>query len=386
MMLLAPLPVAARPVALPQRRTASPCIAASPRPSPRLQARTARFAGARLSVVLPLRSRRAAPAAARAESAVAASGDKPWTGLFKAYPQLETGLYFAVWYMLNVKFNILNKQIYNIFPFPWFVSCIHLVVGVAVMAVFWATKAVPFQKPDAAFWKDVSLPAFRHAFGHCLTNVSFAAVAVSFTHTVKTLEPVFSALGSYAVSGVAYPLPVYLALLPIMAGVALASATELSFTWLGFTTAMASNVAFAGRAIYSKNLMSRMSAVNLYNYVTIVALAFCLPPMLYFEGATLLPALKAVAAKVGVQELSVMLFNVGLYYHLYNQVAYQALEKVEPITHAVGNVGKRIFVIGFSIVAFGNTPSAQTLAGSAIAIAGAGLYSVLKAKASPGKH
>lgn len=75
-----------------------------------------------------------------------------------------------------------------------------------------------------------------------------------------------------------------------------------------------------------------------------------------------------------------MLFNVGLYYHLYNQVAYQALEKVEPITHAVGNVGKRIFVIGFSIVAFGNTPSTQTLVGSAIAIAGAGLYSYLKAR------
>lgn len=45
----------------------------------------------------------------------------------------------------------------------------------------------------------------------------------------------------------------------------------------------------------------------------------------------------------------------------------------------MGNVGKRIFVIGFSIIAFGNIPSNQTLIGSAIAIAGAGLYSYLKA-------
>ena len=66
---------------------------------------------------------------------------------------------------------------------------------------------------------------------------------------------------------------------------ALASATELSFTWLGFLTAMASNAAFAGRAIYSKNLMKRMSAVNLYNYVTIVALLFCIPPMLYVRSS-----------------------------------------------------------------------------------------------------
>jgi len=285
-----------------------------------------------------------------------------------------------------VKFNILNKQIYNIFPYPWFVSVMHLVVGCLVMSVFWVTKVVPFQKPDDKFIKDVTLPSFLHAFGHCLTNVSFATVAVSFTHTIKTLEPVFSALGVFLVSGTVYALPVYLSLIPIMAGVALASATELSFTWVGFSTAMASNAAFAGRAIWSKNLMARMSAVNLYNYVTIVALLFCIPPMLYFEGPTLASGLAAASAKVGAKELAVMIFNVGLYYHLYNQVAYQALEKVEPITHAVGNVGKRIFVIGFSILAFGNTISAQTAVGSAIAVAGTGLYSLLKSKYQGGKH
>ena len=61
------------------------------------------------------------------------------------------------------------------------------------MAVFWATKVVPFEKPDEQFVKDVTLPAFLHAFGHCLTNVSFAAVAVSFTHTVKSAPPRLSA-------------------------------------------------------------------------------------------------------------------------------------------------------------------------------------------------
>lgn len=188
-------------------------------------------------------------------------------------PPCNKLVFYFLRYMLNVKFNILNKQIYNFFPFPWcvtpawdaglepwpvvfllsrnppgrFVSVIHLVVGLVVMSVFWATKVVPFQKPDESFLKDVSLPAFLHAFGHCLTNVSFAAVAVSFTHTVKSalparsrppakiplpfpfssqlspllssaLEPVFSAAGSYMATGTAYPLPVYLALIPIMAG------------------------------------------------------------------------------------------------------------------------------------------------------------------------
>merc|ERR1712072_1674210 len=54
-----------------------------------------------------------------------AASENPVTALFKKYPRLETGLYFGIWYFLNVKFNILNKQVYNYFPYPWFVSVIH---------------------------------------------------------------------------------------------------------------------------------------------------------------------------------------------------------------------------------------------------------------------
>lgn len=35
------------------------------------------------------------------------------------------------------------------------------------------------------------------------------------------------------------------------------------------------------------------------------------------------------------------------------QIATNTLERVAPLTHAVGNVLKRVFVIGFSIIIFG---------------------------------
>lgn len=35
------------------------------------------------------------------------------------------------------------------------------------------------------------------------------------------------------------------------------------------------------------------------------------------------------------------------------QIATNTLERVAPLTHAVGNVLKRVFVIGFSIIVFG---------------------------------
>ena len=55
-----------------------------------------------------------------------------------------------------------------------------------------------------------------HAVGHVAANLSFAAVAISLTHTVKTLEPAFNVLLSKAILGVGTPAPVVATLLPIM--------------------------------------------------------------------------------------------------------------------------------------------------------------------------
>lgn len=299
--------------------------------------------------------------------------------------QLLTIFYIGLWYLFNVQFNIANKSLYKQFPFPWFVSCVHLAVGILVMGFCWGTRVVEWQTPSKQQYKDLVMPGFLHAFGHCLTNVSFAAVAVSFTHTVKTLEPLCSAAGMYLVNGIAYPWPVYASLVPVMLGVAIASTSELSFNWLGFLTAMGSNISFAGRAITSKPLMSNLSSINVYNWVALIALVFCIPPTIYFEGSQLPGAIKQACSSMGTGIFLRRLLEVGFFYHMYNQVAYQALGKVEPVTHAVANVGKRIFVIGFSILAFGNPITAQTAIGSSIAIFGAFAYSYLKVS-RPSRH
>ena len=90
-----------------------------------------------------------------------------------------------------------------------------------------------------------------HGLGHIAANISFAAVAISLTHTVKTLEPVFNVAMSKLVLGTSTSVPVALSLLPITLGVAAASASELSFNWTGFISAMLSNLTFSFRAVRS---------------------------------------------------------------------------------------------------------------------------------------
>lgn len=317
--------------------------------------------------------------AAAAEGSDSAGEAK--VGFLEKYPALVTGFFFFMWYFLNVIFNILNKKIYNYFPYPYFVSVIHLLVGVVYCLVSWAV-GLPKRAPiDSKLLKLLIPVAVCHAIGHITSNVSFAAVAVSFTHTVKALEPFFNAAASQFVLGQQIPLSLWLSLAPVVLGVAMASMTELSFNWIGFISAMISNISFTYRSIYSKKAMTDMDSTNIYAYITIIALLVCIPPALIVEGPQLIKhGFSDAIANVGLTKFISDLFWVGMFYHLYNQIATNTLERVAPLTHAVGNVLKRVFVIGFSIIVFGNKISTQTAIGTSIAIAGVAIYSFIKAK------
>lgn len=160
-----------------------------------------------------------------------------------------------------------------------------------------------------------------HAIGHIAANLSFAAVAISLTHTVKTLEPVFNVVMSWAVLREATPVSVTFTLLPIMFGVSLASASELTFNWLGFTSAMASNLTFSLRAVWSKVAMGTakdLGGTAIYAYTTLISVFICVPFALLFEGRTLLAGVDKAIALKGATTFYGQLLAVGLLYHLYN--------------------------------------------------------------------
>ncbi|KAK9227436.1 hypothetical protein WN943_012489 [Citrus x changshan-huyou] len=287
------------------------------------------------------------------------TGEAAPVGFFDRYPALVTGFFF----------------------FMCFVSVIHLLVGVVYCLVSWAV-GLPKRAPiDSKFLKLLIPVAVCHALGHVTSNVSFAAVAVSFTHTIKALEPFFNAGASQFILGQQLPLTLWLSLAPVVIGVSMASLTELSFNWTGFISAMISNISFTYRSIYSKKAMTDMDSTNIYAYISIIALFVCIPPAIIVEGPQLIKhGLSDAISKVGMVKFISDLFWVGMFYHLYNQLATNTLERVAPLTHAVGNVLKRVFVIGFSILAFGNKISTQTGIGTVIAIAGVAAYSYIKAQ------
>jgi solute carrier family 35 protein E1 len=184
--------------------------------------------------------------------------------------------------------------------------------------------------------------------------------------------------------GEVLPLPVYLTLLPIIGGVAIASMKELSFTTLALASAMLSNVSSAARGVLSKKTMSgkkigeNLDAQNLYAVLTAMSTVILIPLMLRIEGLGMFKAVGKLVATGAFTEtsLATLLTLGGASYYAYNEVAFLALGKVNAVTHAVGNTIKRVVIIVASVIVFKTPMSTESIVGIIVAIAGTLLYSL----------
>lgn len=172
--------------------------------------------------------------------------------------------------------------------------------------------------------------------------------------------------------------------LPFSAGVAIASANEVSFSTISLVSGLLSNVCFALRAISAKKLMTvpvgqNMNAQNLYAVLTLQALVGILPLALLAEGGSIVAGTKATIDAVGGAKFLRMLLIAGVSHYTYNECApshphgpptkahpipldglrppprpstapdnlhcvgrcaFLALSSVHPVTHAVANTIK----------------------------------------------
>jgi len=174
---------------------------------------------------------------------------------------------------------------------------------------------------------------------------------------------------------------VYATLLPVVGGVALAVAKDLSFSPLSFATAMGSNFFFAARAVLSKVAMTdgtlaALSPASLFGVVTSVAALLTFPVALILEAPG---ASDAVQKSVySSPRLLASLVASGLFHYLNNEVMYLTLRRVHPVTLAVANTLKRVVLILASLLVLGESMQPLAALGAAVAIAGTLAYALIK--------
>ncbi|XP_021826002.1 triose phosphate/phosphate translocator, non-green plastid, chloroplastic-like [Prunus avium] len=318
---------------------------------------------------------------ATAESAEESSES---SSMFKT---LELGALFGLWYLFNIYFNIYNKQVLKVFPYPVTVTGIQFAVGTVLVLLMWGLNLYKKPKVSGAQLAAILPLAVVHTLGNLFTNMSLGRVAVSFTHTIKASEPFFSVILSAMFLG-EIPTPwVVASLIPIVGGVGLASVTEASFNWAGFWSAMASNLTNQSRNVLSKKVMvkkeANMDNITLFSIITVMSFFLLTPVAIFMEGVKFTPA-ALQSAGLNVQEVYIRSLIAALCFHAYQQVSYMILQRVSPVTHSVGNCVKRVVVIVSSVLFFKTPVSAINSLGTGVALAGVFLYSrVKRIKAKP---
>mmetsp|Transcript_10115 Transcript_10115/g.30036 ORF Transcript_10115/g.30036 Transcript_10115/m.30036 type:complete len:441 (-) Transcript_10115:136-1458(-) len=331
-----------------------------------------------------------AAAAAAVEKVPEDSAEKTSGGIKATFDKVKLPIFVGLWYFFNVQYNIQNKMLLKCFSATWAVSWLQLAAGIPIAMLMWLTGFVKTPSVTTSDVMKLAPVGAAFALGQVATVASLGAVAVSFTHVVKALEPAVNAIASALVLGQVFHPMVYASLAPVFLGVALASSSELSFTMFGFLTAMASNFAFVTRNVLATKFGSvgdmgedkTERKTNQLAVLTAVAAAVLLPVALFLPGGLLsIPSAWAAAVKSGVPagKLAYMMAASGFHFFMYQLSSFWVLSCVPPITHSVLNTLKRVVIIVVSIFVFRTPVTTQSAIGTATAIGGVLLYSLTKA-------
>lgn len=196
-------------------------------------------------------------------------------------------------------------------------------------------------------------------------------VPVSFAETVKSSAPVFTVVVAWIFMREETSWLVILSLFPVMGGLVLCSANELSFKLAGFIASLATNLSECMQNVYSKILLSNEKHNNspseLQFYTSITSLAIQVPACL------LLIDFQLFYSNLNKNLIIAYLLD-GVSFHCQSITEYTLLGYISPVTHSVANTAKRALLIWLSVLTFGNPVTPLSAVGTVVVILGVLLY------------
>jgi solute carrier family 35 protein E1 len=296
-------------------------------------------------------------------------------------------LYFAFWYLGNYYYNISNKLALKAaggsVGFPMTIAAAQLLVGSIYALFMWAA-------PDARATPKVTvddivkmLPVgFCAAGAHSASVFALGAGAVSFAQIVKAAEPAFAALVGTLIYGKTISKAKWLALIPVIGGVILASVKELDFAWSALFAACIANLFAAFKGNENKKLMDapgikdRLGNVgNQYALTTLISFLFTIPLIFAKGEAGKFGEFMSLFKTNPIVKANVLLS--GLYFYGYNELATMTIKKTNAVTQSVANTAKRVIVIVGVAIVMKESLDPIKLLGCSIGIGGVFLYSII---------
>ncbi|XP_054651135.1 solute carrier family 35 member E2A-like [Dunckerocampus dactyliophorus] len=206
--------------------------------------------------------------------------------------------------------------------------------------------------------------------------VSLKNVAVSFAETVKSSAPIFTVIMSRLILGEYTGKWVNLSLFPVMVGLALCTATELSFNVLGFSAALSTNIMDCLQNVFSKKLLSgdtyKFSPAELQFYTSAAAIIMLIPAWIFLLE-TPMTEKSGPSFTFSRDIILLLLFNGGLF-HLQSVTAYALMGRISPVTFSVASTVKHAMSVWLSVIVFSNQITMLSATGTVLVFVGVFLY------------
>lgn len=210
--------------------------------------------------------------------------------------------------------------------------------------------------------------------------VSLKNVAVSFAETVKSSAPIFTVIMSRLILGEYTGLWVNLSLFPVMAGLALCTATEISFNMLGFSAALSTNIMDCLQNVFSKKLLCgdtyKFSPPELQFYTSAAAVIMLIPAWVFLMDIPVIG--KSGQSFSFSQDIILLLLFDGALFHLQSVTAYALMGRISPVTFSVASTVKHALSIWLSIIVFSNQITVLSAIGTVLVFFGVLLYNKAK--------
>ncbi|CAD5112684.1 DgyrCDS1904 [Dimorphilus gyrociliatus] len=286
-------------------------------------------------------------------------------------------LFLILWYFFSACTLFLNKYILTTLKGePYLLGTVQMIMTTSLGFIqmylpLGMYKPIKRQGKPPNFWRNMIIVGSTRFITVLLGLVALKYVAVSFTETVKSSAPIFTVMISRCILGERTGVFVQLSLIPIMGGLALCSAYELSFNIQGFFAALATNLTECLQNVYSKMLISgekfKYTPAELQFYTSLASIVVQIPTC-----ALIMDWGRAEDSLTYKMIISLVLN--GIFFHFQSITAYVLMSYISPVTHSVANTVKRAFLIWLSILIFGNSVTFLSGLGTVVVTVGVLLY------------
>ncbi|XP_077253151.1 UDP-URONIC ACID TRANSPORTER 1-like [Tasmannia lanceolata] len=302
--------------------------------------------------------------------------------MFKKETLFISSLIFS-WYFSNIGVLLLNKFLLSNygFHFPIFLTMCHMsacalfsYISIVLM------KIVPLQMINSKtqFFKIAGLSVV-----FCTSvvggNISLRYLPVSFNQAVGATTPFFTALFAYFMTFKREMWGTYAALVPVVAGVIIASGGEPSFHLYGFIMCISATAARAFKSVLQGILLSsegeKLNSMNLLLYMSPIAVLVLLPATLAME-----PTVLDVTVSLGRSNRfmwPLLLVNSAMAYSV-NLSNFLVTKHTSPLTLQVLGNAKGAVAVVISIFIFRNPVSLIGMVGYSMTVIGVVIYGETK--------